>query len=87
MKKFTEKKESDKQQQDTVKSAVSADLSQCIDGQLILQLDLGEPEVRVVQAAEIPQLDGEVVAIGEPEEVINLAFRFDHEKGRVTKKL
>ena len=82
MKRFIEKKERDKQQQGSVKSADSAGLSQCIDGQLILQLDVGEPEVRVVQAAEIPQLDGEVVAVGEPEEVINLAFRFDHEKGR-----
>ena len=82
MKKFIEKKEKDKQQQGTVKSAVSADLSQGLDGQLILQLDVGEPEVRDAQAAEIPQLDGEVAAVGEPEEVINLAFRFDHEKGR-----
>ena len=66
------------------KTADSADCSQGREGQLVLQLEPGggvQPGVMTREAAEIPQLDGEDEEdIHEPEELIKLVYKFEHEK-------
>ena len=101
MKKFIEKKEQDKQkvvkeQACSLTSAVpmltqSADPADCSqgrgEGQIVIQLGGGGQQTvdGVVVTADIPQLDGEA-AVKEPEELVNLVYRFDHEKGRGDKE-